>query len=235
MEPRKTHLLINLTIACAFVLSGCATTPTREAIGHAKNMSMVDKYTLAGEKHLFRGYPPVDAYGNINVVVEIPSGTTAKWEVDKTTGQLKWEFKKGKPRVVSYLGYPGNYGMIPRTLLPKELGGDGDPVDVIVIGPAIPRGSVIRARPIGVLKMLDDGEQDDKIIAVLLNSDLGRISSIEELRCKFKGVAEILLIWFSNYKGLERMQAKGFGSATEARNLIKAAVEAYREELPTIK
>ena len=46
-----------------------------------------------------------------------------------------------KPREVKYLGYPGNYGMIPRTLLPKELGGDGDPLDVIVLGPAVERGS----------------------------------------------------------------------------------------------
>lgn len=41
---------------------------------------------------------------------------------------MKWEFKKGKPRVVSYLGYPGNYGMIPKTLLSKESAGDGDPL-----------------------------------------------------------------------------------------------------------
>ena len=74
-------------------------------------------------------------------MIEIPTGTTAKWEVVKPSGELRWEFDQGRPRVVRYLGYPGNYGMIPRTLLPKEEGGDGDPLDVVVLGPAVPRGS----------------------------------------------------------------------------------------------
>jgi len=196
---------------------------------------MVDQYTLAGEKHLFLDYSAIDSSGNINVVVEIPTGTNAKWEVDKTTGHLKWGFKKGKPRVVSYLGYPGNYGMVPRTILPIELGGDGDPLDVVVIGPAIPRGSVVQARPIGVLKMLDDGEQDDKIIAVLPNSDLGKISSIEELTGEFRGIAEILEIWFSNYKGPGKMKSKGFGSVADATSIIESAVAAYGKEASTTK
>jgi inorganic pyrophosphatase len=194
---------------------------------------MVNQYTLSGEKHFLRDYPPVDSSGNINVVVEIPAGTNAKWEVDKTTGQLKWEFKQGKPRVVSYLGYPGNYGMIPGTCLLKEMGGDGDPLDVIVIGPAVPRGSVVKARPIGVLKMLDDGEQDDKIIALLLDSPLDRISTIEELEREYKGITDIIEIWFSNYKGPGEMLSKGFGSVSEARDIIEAAAKAYREEFLT--
>jgi inorganic pyrophosphatase len=194
---------------------------------------MVDQYTMSGEKHLLRDYPPTDSSGNINVVVEIPAGTNAKWEVDKTTGQLKWEFKKGKPRVVSYLGYPGNYGMVPGTCLLKELGGDGDPLDVIVIGPAVPRGSVVKACPIGVLKMLDDGEQDDKLIALLLDSFLDAISTIEDLEREYKGITDIIEIWFSNYKGPGEMQSKGFEGVTEARNIIEAAAKAYRKEFST--
>ncbi len=235
MRMRKPHLLVSLSLTCAFVLAGCATTVDTETIGHATSLAMVDQYTLAGEKHLLRDYPPIDSSGNINVVVEIPTGTNAKWEVDKTTGQLKWEFKNGKPRVVSYLGYPGNYGMIPGTLLSKELGGDGDPLDVIVIGPAVPRGSVVRARAIGVLEMLDDREQDDKIIAVLRDSHLGEISSIEELRREFSGMTEILEIWFSNYKGPGRVRSNGFASVTKARNIMEASVEAYRKELSATK
>ena len=57
-----------------------------------------------------------------------------------------WEFKDGKPRIVKYLGYPGNYGMVPKTLLPENLGGDGDPLDVIVLGPQVERGSVIKCK-----------------------------------------------------------------------------------------
>lgn len=233
MRRRKLNLLVSLTLTWVVVLAGCATTVHRETISHAENLTVVDQYTLTGKKHLLRDYSPFDSTGNVNVVVEIPAGTNAKWEVDTTTGQLKWEFKQGKPRVVSYLGYPGNYGMVPGTCLPKELGGDGDPLDVIVIGPAVPRGSVVKARPIGVLKMLDDGEQDDKIIALLLDSPLNEISTIEELEREYKGITDIIEIWFSNYKGPGEMQSKGFSDVAEARDIIEAAAEAYREKFLT--
>jgi inorganic pyrophosphatase len=233
MRIRRIYLLFNFTFIGLLVLSGCATTTQRETIGHAENLTKVDQYTITGEKHFLRDYSPFDAKGNINVVVEIPAGTNAKWEVDKTTGQLKWEFKEGKPRVVSYLGYPGNYGMVPGTLLLKELGGDGDPLDVIVIGPAVPRGSVIQARPIGVLKMLDDGEQDDKIIALLLESPLDKISTIKELEREYQGITNIIEIWFSNYKGPGEVQSKGFGDVAESRNVIEAAAKAYKKEFST--
>jgi len=69
-----------------------------------------------------------------------------KWEVDKTDGKMKWEFVDKKPRTINYLGCPGNYGMIPGTLLSKELGGDGDPLDVIVLGPPVERGSIVKCK-----------------------------------------------------------------------------------------
>jgi inorganic pyrophosphatase len=198
-------------------------------------MILSDEYTLTNEKHFVRDYAPLDHSGDINVVIEIPTGTNAKWEVNKTTGELKWEFRKGKPRVVSYLGYPGNYGMIPRTLLPKELGGDGDPLDVLVLGSALPRGSVVKAHAIGMLKLLDNGEQDDKIIAVLQNSDMGKISSIEELRHEFNGAAEIIETWFSNYKGPGKIESKGFTSVAEAEKVIRTAIEAYKQDVAEAK
>lgn len=225
--------LAGLALACMLLLAGCASTAQREAVGHADGLKMADGYTLIGEKHFLRDYPPTDSSGNINVVVEIPAGTNAKWEVDKATGQLKWEFKQEKPRMVAYLGYPGNYGMIPRTVLPKDQGGDGDPLDVILIAPAVPRGSIVKARPIGVLKLLDGGEQDDKIIAVLPDSPLGGISGLEELQREFKGITEILEIWFSNYKGPGKMESHGFEDEAEARDIIDAAAAAYGQKFST--
>ncbi|MEA1878394.1 MAG: inorganic diphosphatase, partial [Bacteroidota bacterium] len=161
----------------------------------------VDSLTLIGQKHFVSGYEPLMEDGKIQVVVEIPVGTLDKWEVDKETGHMKWEIRDGKPRVVQYLGYPGNYGMIPRTLLSKESGGDGDPLDVIVLGQPVERGSIVKAQLIGVLRLLDGGEQDDKLIAVLDNSPFSGIHSIEELNQEFIGVAEIIQTWFVNYKG----------------------------------
>src|SRR3989344_6149065 len=94
-------------------------------------------------KNLLTDFVPLFDDNDINVVVEIPSGTVDKWEVDKADGQVKWEMVDNKPRVVDYIGYPGNYGMIPQTILPKKLGGDGDPLDVLVLGPPVERGTVI--------------------------------------------------------------------------------------------
>ena len=193
------------------------------------NQKKSSKYELISEKHLVKDYPAFADSKNINVVVEIPTGTNGKWEVDKASGNLMWEFKNGKPRIVNYLGYPGNYGMVPRTSLPKELGGDGDPLDVLIIGSAIPRGSVVEARPIGILKLLDGGEQDDKIIAVWAGSEVGNIKSIEELNEKFNGVMQIIEIWFSNYKGPGEMVSKGFGSADDAYKMIKYSSLAYKK------
>lgn len=227
MQDVKKHYLITLIFILLFLFVGSNTVHSKGSSGYAANLVPKGEYVLAGEKHLIHDYPALTTGGNINVVVEIPTGTNAKWEVDKATGGLIWEFKKGKPRVVSYLGYPGNYGMIPSSSLPKELGGDGDPLDVLVIGQALPRGAVVEVRPIGVLKLLDGGEQDDKIIAVVPGSKMGKISSIEELDRKFKGITEIIEIWFSNYKGPGEIESKGYGGVAEARKMIQFASEAY--------
>ena len=186
-----------------------------------------DKYTLVGERSFLSDYPARSEDGRLHVVVEIPAGTTQKWEVDKKDGALRWEFKKGKPRVVSYLGYPGNYGMVPRTLLPEELGGDGDPLDVLVLGPAMPRGSVVRVRVLGVLQMLDGGEKDDKILAVVENSALAQAGSIQELQEQFPGVLTIVETWFENYKGPGEIECSGFLPAADAERVIDEAIRAY--------
>ena len=99
-------------------------------------------------------------------MIEIPAGTLEKWEYNKSTRDIELELINIKPRIFSYLGYPANYGMIPKTLLPKKYGGDGDPLDVIVIGPAEPRGSIVKCKIIGVLYLIDNFEQDDKLIAI---------------------------------------------------------------------
>ena len=105
--------------------------------GIAPELNYNDPYTLLSQKNLLKDYPSKDSFGNVQAVIEVPAGRTEKWEVDKEDGNLKWNFKKGKPRVLKYIGYPGNYGMVPRTLLPKELGGDGDPLDIILLGPPL--------------------------------------------------------------------------------------------------
>ncbi len=173
-------------------------------------------------------YEPLHADGEINVVVEIPAGTLEKWEVDKLTGSIEWEYENGQPRVIKYLGYPGNYGMIPKTLLSLEAGGDGDPLDAIVLGPPVKRGDVIRCKLIGVLEMLDDGQTDDKLIAVHPNSAFYNVNSISELEEQFCGVTDILKLWFANYKGKGRIEIKEFRDQQRAHEILESAIEEYK-------
>lgn len=192
-----------------------------------------DPYTHPGSAHFIADFPARASGGLVNVVVEIPAGTDAKWEVTKPDGVLRWQFKNGAPRVVKYLGYPGNYGMVPRTLLPKEAGGDGDPLDVLVLGPALERGTVQAVRVIGVLELLDGGEQDDKLVAVLPGTALGEVESLDELDREFPGVTAIVETWFKGYKGRDeggrpRMVSRGFQGAARAEAILDAAVSAYR-------
>jgi inorganic pyrophosphatase len=186
-----------------------------------------------GDRNYISDFEPLNEDGEINAVVEIPAGTVEKWEVDKLSGDIKWEIEweneNGQPRVVKYLGYPGNYGMIPRTLLSLESGGDGDPLDVIVLGPPVKRGDVVKCKLIGVLEMLDDGQTDDKLIAVHPNSAFYEVNNINELEEQFGGVTDILKLWFANYKGKERVEIKGFGDRQKAHEILESAMEEYEQ------
>ena len=185
-------------------------------------------YIYRDDKHFVADYEPLYTDGEINAVIEIPAGTLAKWEVDKSGGGIKWEFKEGEPRVINYLGYPGNYGMIPGTLLSKVQGGDGDPLDVIVLGPPVNRGDVVKCKLIGVLEMLDYDENDDKLIAVLPNTAFYDVDDIDELNEEFNGVLEIIQLWFANYKGPGIIEIKGFEDEKRARQILESAMKAYK-------
>lgn len=165
---------------------------------------------------------------HVNAVIEIPAGTLEKWELDKTTGKIELEFIENRPRIIKYLGYPGNYGMIPRTLLSKEKGGDGDPLDIIVLGPPVERGHIVKCKIIGVLYLTDNGEQDSKLIATSINSPLYEVSTIDELNDKYNGITEILELWFSNYKGPGKMVSKGFGDKNSSIQLLEVALNEYK-------
>jgi inorganic pyrophosphatase len=182
------------------------------------------------EKNLLEDFVPLLDSGNINVVIEIPTGTDEKFEVEKTTGTLKLEIlKDGKPRLINYLPYPFNYGMVPRTLLPKNLGGDGDPLDVIVLGQPIERGTVVECKLIGVLKLLDRGEQDDKLIAVKSNSRFYSVNNLEELEDEYPGILEISKIWFTNYKGKGKIKFMGFDDKTFSDNILLTSISEYKK------
>ncbi len=192
---------------------------------------------VKGEKSFMNGYDPINVDGTINAIIEIPAGTTAKYET-MPNGTMELEQKDGAPRFVKYLAYPANYGLIPRSVLLKSKGGDGDPLDVIVLGPAIQTGTIVKCRPIGVLTLVDNGELDDKLILAPVNSAFGSVKGIEELDKKFPGVTGIIQIWWTSYKGYGKdgklqMSSKGFKSRSAAIKLIGDAVLDYEQSVTT--
>lgn len=131
----------------------------------------------------------------LNAVIEIPKGSKVKYELDKATGMLKVD------RVLySSVMYPANYGFIPQTL-----GDDNDPLDVLVMmqEPVYPL-SILRIKPIGMMTMVDQGQNDEKIICVHLDDPEYRsVSHIQELA--LHRLSE-LRRFFEDYKKLEHKE-----------------------------
>ncbi|MDX1650340.1 MAG: inorganic diphosphatase [Myxococcota bacterium] len=168
--------------------------------------------------------------GRIHVVIEIPAGTDAKWELTEDGDGLAWEREDGRLRVVSYLPYPGSYGAVPRTRQSAQEGGDGDPLDALILGPALARGAVVEARPVAILRLRDDGARDDKILAVVEGTPLGAVRDLPDLEERFPGVVTIVETWFRNYKGPGRVEVEGLEDAAAAREAVARAAEAYERD-----
>jgi len=193
-----------------------------------ENKNHISTETGKVKTNLLTDIIPLHEDGDVNAIIEIPSGTLEKWELNKSSGQVEREFVNDIPRTINYLGYPGNYGMIPRTLLSKEQGGDGDPLDIIVLGPPVERSSIIKCKIIGVLYLKDRGEQDDKLVAVSANSPLYEVNDLEELKEGYIGILDIIELWFANYKGPGKMESKGYGDKKSANGILEAAIKEYR-------
>ena len=148
-------------------------------------------------------------------------------EVSKIDGTLVRDFYMGKPRSVNYLPYPINYGMIPRTAFSLDLGGDGDPLDVILLGDPIAKATVSKARVIGMMRMIDLGERDDKIIALPMNKKFSKINNLSDLENENPKILSEIKDWFENYKGKHTVKFLSFGSQNEANNLINLTAKHF--------
>lgn len=173
---------------------------------------------LWGCKSNFYSLPARIQPGIVNMVVEIPAGTTLKTEFNPTTGKFEAAWVNGVPRKVQYLPYPGNYGFIPSTVQSKEKGGDGDALDILLLADAIPKERVIQVIPVAVLRLKDGGENDSKIIAVPANKNLRTIDCTQFTCIKenYPSVLTIIEVWFANYKGQSKVNVIGWGNETEA-------------------
>ena len=157
------------------------------------------------------------------MVVEIPAGTNLKYEYDMVKNKFDVEIINEEPRRINYLPYPGNYGFIPSTLMDETKGGDGDPLDVLVIGSSIKQGSLIEFTPVGVLKLTDDGEEDHKIIGVVLNSKINTIDckTLFCLQQNYPGILEIIETWFAEYKEEANVNVIGWANEEQANEMIQ--------------
>ncbi|MSU90993.1 inorganic diphosphatase [Rhodobacteraceae bacterium 2CG4] len=167
--------------------------------------------------------PPSD----INVVIEISGGAAGgapvKYEIDKESGAVFVD------RIVNTsMFYPCNYGFVP-----NSLHADGDPTDVLVInGFSLMPGSVIRCRPVGVLKMEDDGGMDDKLIAVPVDKVDPFQSNIRNLADVPQRTLDRIKHFFEHYKDLEEgkwVKVIGWGEKAEAEQILSASVEAAKK------
>lgn len=136
--------------------------------------------------------PGEDVPGTVNAIIEIPKGSKAKYEIDKESGLLKLD------RVLfSSVMYPANYGFIPQTYCD-----DKDPLDILVLCSVdVYPMSIVEAQVIGVMHMVDQGEQDDKIIAVAKNDmSVNHINDLSELP---PHTMKEIVRFFQDYKALE--------------------------------
>jgi inorganic pyrophosphatase len=160
---------------------------------------------------------------HVNGIIEIPKGSRAKYEIDKDSGLIKLD------RVLyASMYYPLNYGFIPQTL-----GEDHDPLDIVVLTQVtvVPR-CIIPSKVIGVMRMIDRGEADDKIIAVAeQDASVSHYEDVDQLPEFFRVE---LKHFFENYKVLEnkKVVVDEFQSKEKAMEIILQSIEFYKKTFP---
>lgn len=154
-------------------------------------------------------------------IIEIPKGSKGKYELDKRSGMLMLD------RVLfSAVHYPANYGFIPQTFCE-----DNDPLDILIISQIdIPSMTLVNAKVIGVMRMIDGGEADDKIIAVAADDQsVNYINDIDELPPHLMKETHR---FFEDYKKLENKEVKveDFLGKEDAMRIINEAVDLYNKD-----
>lgn len=158
----------------------------------------------------------------VTAVIEIPQDSVNKYEYDKTLHVFRLDRNLSSP-----VHYPGDYGFVPRTLAK-----DGDPLDILILGdaPSFP-GCVLIARPVGLFRMLDQGVEDEKIVAFAAANPT--FSQIENYTSVYPQILREVEHFFAIYKDLEgkRTQVIGWEDVVAARSMIRECHTRYSEAL----
>ncbi len=173
--------------------------------------------------HLWHDIDPLRIKSHLQAIIEIPQGSRQKYEVDSELGILTLS----RPLLTS-CRYPVNYGLIPRTL-----GLDGDPLDILIFSrESIMPSVLVTARPVGVFDLITNGESDQKIIAVVKEDpEFGNIQNINEIN-NFR-VLE-LKQFLQTYKNLEKKTVKlgNFSGPVKAWTVFRQSVKSYQKKFP---
>ena len=159
----------------------------------------------------------------VHAVIEIPAGTNHKIEYQPEAGTFIVDQIDGKDRIIDFLPYPGNYGFIPSTLMDEARGGDGDALDILVIGETEATATVLEVLPIGALLLNDDDEIDTKIIAIPVDAEkrVIKATDFQDFLITYDAAKQIIENWFLNYKGFGRTKLIGWEDEVFAYQEIK--------------
>lgn len=157
----------------------------------------------------------------MHVVIEIPRGSKNKYEIDKKTGLIALDRAMHTSQ-----DYPVDYGFVPQTLWD-----DDDALDVMVLTtyPLMP-GVLVRARPVGILKMMDDGESDDKVLSVPIDDP--RFEGVRDIKDVNQHTLLEIQHFFRTYKQLQNksVEIQGVGTAEDAEQAFERSRVMYKEK-----
>jgi inorganic pyrophosphatase len=157
----------------------------------------------------------------VNVIIEVPSGSQNKYEIDKETGIIVLDRAN-----YSAAAYPCDYGFVPQTLWD-----DGDALDVLVLSTfPIPSGIMVRVRPLGIMEMIDTGEQDNKLIGVPLKDK--RWDHVKDVGDINPHTLKEIKHFFETYKQLkgDTVEVPGFKGVREAKEAFHRGIKLYQEK-----
>ena len=194
------------------LVTACAPAPEQSSLppAPADLQKRVVTYIDAAAKypqHVWRDTPTVNGDGTVNGYIEIPRGESTKWEFRIPQNRL--EVDRMIPDELG--GYPVNYGFLPRTI-----SYDGDPADVLVLGPALPNGTIVTGRIVALMQMQDTGDLDSKVVITPLDergAPKYRLDADDRERMKR---------FFDSYKRYEgkRTEITGWGTEADARAFL---------------
>jgi inorganic pyrophosphatase len=171
---------------------------------------------------------PSFAGGNVNAVIEIPAGTNRMVYYNEDQRMFLVDQEDGTDRVIDFLPFPGNFGFVPGTFIDPVMGGNGDPVNILVLSESTSTGTVMEVIPLLVLYFEDGSDSstrltNPKIIAVPASEKLRIIDAdnYEDLFDNYPDLVDILVKWFTSYKGAGMMELRAMGDGEVALNEIE--------------